>query len=136
MNSFCTKAKKLNFKITSFSMRKWRNTENKTGPLQRLFSSNAPPLVLFCIETVPKVVHWLLKYNYSRWSGLFAAKMLDFESSIEVLNPNKMGIGEKSPTFIQNDFTPWCLKLNIFLKIRYGSQIVWPIFFNFIRTSK
>ena len=51
-------------------------------------------------------------------------------------NPNKQGIGEKSPTFVQNNFTPWCLKLNIFKKIRNGSQIVWPIFFNFIRTSK
>ena len=48
-----------NFKITSFSMRKWQ----KTGPLQLLFSSNAPPLVLFCIETVQKAGHWLLKYN-------------------------------------------------------------------------
>ena len=36
---------------------------NKTGPLQRLLSSNAPPLVLFCIETVPNVGHWILKYN-------------------------------------------------------------------------
>ena len=59
---------------------------NKTGLLQWLFSSNAPPLVLFCIKTVPKKGHWLLKYNYrSRGSGLFAAKTFDFESSIEVL---------------------------------------------------
>ena len=27
-------------------------------------------------------------------------------------------------------------KLNIFLKIWYGSQIVWPFFLNFLRTSK
>ena len=51
-------------------------------------------------------------------------------------NPNQRGIGGKPPTFVQNDFTPWCLKLNIFLKIWYGSQIVWPFFLNFIRTSK
>ena len=28
-----------------------------------LFPSNAPRLVLFCIETVTKAGHWLLKYN-------------------------------------------------------------------------
>ena len=32
-------------------------------------------------------------------------------------------------------FTPWCLKLNIFLQIWYWSQIVWPFFFNFIRNG-
>ena len=33
---------------------------------------------------------------------------------LKCFNPNKQGIGEKSPTFVQNNFTPWCLKLNIF----------------------
>ena len=32
-------------------MRKWRNTENKTGPLQRLFSSNMP-LLWYCYDVV------------------------------------------------------------------------------------
>ena len=40
-------------------------------------------MVLFCIETVPKAGHWL--DTTSRGSRLFAAKTLDFESSIEVL---------------------------------------------------
>ena len=30
------------------------------------------------------------------------------------LNPIKRGIGGKPPTLVQNNFTPWCLKLNIF----------------------
>ena len=32
-------------------MQKWRNTENKTGPLQRLFSSNMP-LLWYCYDVV------------------------------------------------------------------------------------
>ena len=32
-------------------MRKWRNTENKTRPLQRLFSSNMP-LLWYCYDVV------------------------------------------------------------------------------------
>ena len=55
-------------------MRKWQKIKIKPGCCSGFFSSNAPPLVLFCIGTVPKVGHWL-----------FAAKTLDFESSIEVL---------------------------------------------------
>ena len=43
---------------------KMAKNRNKTGLLQRLSSSNAPPLILFCIETAPMVGHWLLKYNY------------------------------------------------------------------------
>ena len=31
--------------------------------------------------------------------------LLDFDS-LRTINPNKRGIGEKSPTFVQNDFTP------------------------------
>ena len=64
-------------------------------------------------------------------SNLFFHDCPDFP-----FNPNQSGIGGKPPTFDQNDFTPWCLKLNIFLKIWYGSQIVWPFFLNFLRTSK
>ena len=52
------------------------------------------------------------------------------------INPNRICFGFFGPLLAKNDFTPRCLKLNIFLKIRYGSQIVSPIFFNFIRTSK
>ena len=37
-----------NFKITLFSMRKRRNTENKTGRCTADLKSNAPRLVLFC----------------------------------------------------------------------------------------
>ena len=40
-----------------------------------------------------------------------------------LFNPNKRGIGEKSPTFVQNDFTPWCLKLNIFKKSEMGHKL-------------
>ena len=40
-----------NFKITLFFVRKWQKTKKKNGPLQRIFFSNAPPLVLLnCIE--------------------------------------------------------------------------------------
>ena len=38
-------------------------------------------------------------------------------------NPNKSGIGGKPPTFVQNDFTPWCLKLNIFYKSDMGHKL-------------
>ena len=47
-----------NFKITLFSTRKWKKTSIKLGRCSNLF-----PLVLVCIETVPKKRHWLLKYN-------------------------------------------------------------------------
>ena len=41
-----------------------------------------------------------------------------------VPNPaNKRGVGEKTPTFVQNEFTPWCLKLNIFLKSGMGYKL-------------
>ena len=30
------------------------------------------------------------------------------------ITPNKRGIGEKAPTFVQNDFTPWCVKLMMY----------------------
>ena len=54
-----------------------------------------------------------------------------------VPNPaNKRGVGEKTPTFVQNEFTPWCLKLNIFLKIWYGLQIVGKFFFKFYKNLK
>ena len=31
----------------------------------------------------------------------------------------KSGIGIQVPTFVQNGFTPWCLKLIIYLEIWY-----------------
>ena len=46
-------------------MRKCQKTRKETRLLQQLFFADALPLVLFCIETVPKAGHWLLKYNYS-----------------------------------------------------------------------
>ena len=48
----------------------------------------------------------------------------------------KSGIGIQVPTFVQNGFTPWCLKLIIYLEIWYGSQFVKPFFLKLIRTSK
>ena len=38
----------------------------------------------------------------------------NFLQVLTSFNPNKSDIGEKTPTFVQYDFTPWCLKLNIF----------------------
>ena len=62
-------------------------------------------------------------------------EFLHCTDTVVLFNPNKRGIGEKSPTFVQNNFTSWCLRLNIFVLIWYGSQIVWHIFFNLTRTS-
>ena len=44
-------------------MAKMAKKQNKIGLLQPILKDNAPPLVLFCIEAVPKVGHRLLKYN-------------------------------------------------------------------------
>ena len=44
-------------------MAKMEKKLNKIGLLQPILKDNAPPLVLFCIEAVPKVGHRLLKYN-------------------------------------------------------------------------
>ena len=70
-----------NFKITLFLLQKWQKNKTKLGCCSGFF----PPMVLFCIETVLKAGHWPLKYNYSsKGRGLFTAKTLDFESTIEV----------------------------------------------------
>ena len=39
------------------------------------------------------------------------------------VNPNKSGIGGQPPPFVQNDFTPWCCKLNIFKKSDMGCKL-------------
>ena len=58
-------------------MAKMVKSLNKIGQLQQILKDNAPPLVLFCIETVQKAGHCLLKYNYStvveRGEGVGAA---------------------------------------------------------------
>ena len=83
------------------------------------------------------ILHCTLYSVLYTWGPVLWSRLRNqLKMKLHCFNPNIRDIGEKSPTFVQNNFTPWCFKLNIFLKIRNGSQIVWPIFFNLIRTSK
>ena len=81
----------------------------------RAFSISSRVYILYTVESCSKIymknsaLPWVIgkKRVLLFFKHLCVAYVINF-------NPNKSGIGGKPPTFVQNDFTPWCLKLNIF----------------------
>ena len=67
----------------------------------------------WCRRALGCRVEWFLRTNLALgklWKIVLGPQFQNFTLKCCFFNPNKSGIGGKPPTFVQNDFTPWCLK--------------------------
>ena len=69
------------------------------------FKKSQGVLKIYIFLKIWKYLHFTRLILFSGPQSWCHKFVLTFTSGF-AFNPNKMGIGEKSPTFIQNDFTP------------------------------